>query len=115
MSEITFAYDKTNQQEFCLIETQGSLETDQNGGLTGLRKFATIERHPDHTVSMVVGIHRVPGTTVQLASPLAVLQKTAINHYQIAAIIKEKFMFKIRPDVVLQQEISQLPSINSEL
>ncbi|KAI9503158.1 hypothetical protein GGI25_001916 [Coemansia spiralis] len=112
MSQIKLIYNKANQKEFCLLEAQGSLETDQRGGLSGQQKFAEIERHGDK-VTMVVGVHRVPGTVIALKNPLAVLKKRTdgAKAYDIEAVIKEKFLFKVRPDVVLQQEIAKLPNV----
>ncbi|KAJ2754884.1 hypothetical protein H4S06_003504 [Coemansia sp. BCRC 34490] len=126
MSQIRISYNKQSQKEFCLLEAQGSLETDQQGGLRGQQRFAEIRRagNGSKDVVMVVGIHRLPGTVVPLAKPLAVLRKrhspglddSGNNHnssivYGIEAIIKEKFLFKVRPDVILQSEISRLPSV----
>ncbi|KAJ1668767.1 hypothetical protein IW140_000163 [Coemansia sp. RSA 1813] len=117
MSQIEVAYNKQNLKEFCLLEAQGSLETDQQSGLRGQQKFAEIKRLADGKVLMVVGIHRVPGLVVPLKKPLAVLKKRnppdpdQNSVYDIEAIIKEKFLFKVRPDVILQKEISSLPNV----
>ncbi|KAJ2747765.1 Chromosome transmission fidelity protein 8 [Coemansia sp. BCRC 34301] len=116
MSQVKFVYDKAKQREFCLIETQGSLETDRAGGLGGQQRFGQIERLADGKVEMLIGVHRVPGSVVALKKPLAVLAKQpssgdATSRYEIEAIIKEKFMFKVRPDVILQQEMAKMPSI----
>ncbi|KAJ2064559.1 Chromosome transmission fidelity protein 8 [Coemansia sp. S146] len=117
MSQIEFVYDRAKQREFCLIETQGSLETDRAGGLRGQQQFGQIERLADGKVQMLIGVHRVPGSVVPLKKPLAVLVKQPAGEnsddstiYGIEAIIKEKFMFKMRPDVILQQELAKLPS-----
>ncbi|KAJ1671899.1 Chromosome transmission fidelity protein 8 [Coemansia sp. RSA 1836] len=117
MSQIEFVYDKAKQREFCLIETQGSLETDRAGGLSGQQRFGQIERLADGKVQMLIGVHRVPGSVAALKKPLAVLVKqptsgddSEATRYGIEAIIKEKFMFKVRPDVILQQEMAKLPS-----
>ncbi|KAJ1884212.1 Chromosome transmission fidelity protein 8 [Coemansia sp. S17] len=114
MSQIEFIYDKAKQREFCLIEIQGSLETDRAGGLRGQQQFGQIERLADGKVQMLIGVHRVPGSVVPLKKPLAVLVKQPADEsdsaiYGIEAIIKEKFMFKMRPDVILQQELAKLP------
>ncbi|KAJ1965191.1 Chromosome transmission fidelity protein 8 [Dipsacomyces acuminosporus] len=125
MSQIEFIYNKAKLREFCLIETQGSIETDQPSGLRGQQRFAEIERREDGSVLMKIGIHRVPGSVVKLKKPLAVLKKQQPDSseeeaqrgangdakYNIEAIIKEKFMFKTRPDVILQQEINALPTV----
>ncbi|KAJ1819645.1 Chromosome transmission fidelity protein 8 [Coemansia sp. S610] len=113
MSEIEFTYDRAKQREFCLIETQGSLETDRAGGLRGQQRFGQIERLADGKVVMLIGVHRVPGSVVALKKPLAVLAKQAgdESRYEIQSIIKEKFLFKVRPDVILQQELANLPRV----
>ncbi|KAJ2910574.1 hypothetical protein GGI21_000730 [Coemansia aciculifera] len=119
MSQIEFMYDKTKLREFCLIETQGSLETDRPGGLSGQQRFGQIERLADGKVQMLIGVHRVPGSVVPLKKPLAVLVKQSLSgsdtasRYEIEAVIKEKFMFKVRPDVILQQELAKLPSVEA--
>ncbi|KAJ2785291.1 Chromosome transmission fidelity protein 8 [Coemansia javaensis] len=109
MSQVQIVYNKAGLREFCLIETQGSLETDSAGGLRGQRDFAEIERQGS-TVAMRIGVHRVQGSVVPLKKPLAVLKKRhhlapdadpADVHYDIEAIITEKMLFKTRPDVVL--------------
>ncbi|KAJ2471608.1 Chromosome transmission fidelity protein 8 [Coemansia sp. RSA 2322] len=105
-------------REFCLIETQGSLETDRPGGLRGQQRFGQIERLADGKVQMLVGVHRVPGSVMQLKKPLAVLIKQppaeegGDTSYRIEAIIRDKFMFKVRPDVILQQELVNMPSVS---
>ncbi|KAJ2839479.1 Chromosome transmission fidelity protein 8 [Coemansia sp. 'formosensis'] len=116
MSQIEFVYDRSKQREFCLIETQGSLETDRAGGLRGQQRFGQIERLADGKVQMLIGVHRVPGSVVALKKPLAVLVKQPAEsddstRYGIEAIIKEKFLFKMRPDVILEQELAKLPTI----
>ncbi|KAJ2786846.1 hypothetical protein GGI15_001208 [Coemansia interrupta] len=118
MSQIDILYRKSEQREFCLIETQGSLETDKPGGLRGQQRFAAIERQPDGKVIMKIGVHRVAGSVVPLKKPLAVMVKenrpddsSSDLTYKIQAIIKEKFIFKLRPVVDLQQEILKLPTV----
>ncbi|KAJ2548110.1 Chromosome transmission fidelity protein 8 [Coemansia sp. RSA 1933] len=120
MSQVEIAYRKQDLKEFCLLEAQGSLETDQQSGLSGQKKFAEIKRLEGGKVVMVVGIHRVSGSVVPLDRPLAVLKRRSntddsdqkpMAAYSIQAIIKEKFLFKARPDVILQEEISSLPNI----
>ncbi|KAJ2834376.1 Chromosome transmission fidelity protein 8 [Coemansia furcata] len=116
MSQIEFIYDRAKQREFCLIETQGSLETDRAGGLRGQQRFGQIEQLADGKVQMLIGVHRVPGSVVALKKPLAVLVKQPAGNddstrYGIEAIIKEKFLFKMRPDVILEQELAKLPTI----
>ncbi|KAJ1947038.1 hypothetical protein GGF37_000722 [Kickxella alabastrina] len=130
MSQIDIHYSKAQQTEFCLIETQGSLETDIPGGLNGQQRFGQIERLPDGKVIMKIGIHRAAGSVVPLKKPLAVMTKRCVIDdnsdnvndngvenedstvaYDIKAIIKEKFIFKMRPEVNLQQEILKLPII----
>ncbi|KAJ2809776.1 hypothetical protein H4S07_003065 [Coemansia furcata] len=116
MSQIEFVYDRANKRKFCLIETQGSLETDRAGGLRGQQRFGQIERLADGKVQMLIGVHRVPGSVVPLKKPLAVLVKQPAENddstrYGIEAIIKEKFLFKMRPDVILEQELAKLPTI----
>ncbi|KAI8321777.1 hypothetical protein GQ54DRAFT_304536 [Martensiomyces pterosporus] len=118
MSQVELIYDKSNLREFCLLETQGSLETDEPSGLQGQQRFGEIERNADGSVRMIIGVHRVHGSVVKLKNPLAVLRKrqadgqaTSDVRYDVQAIIKEKFMFKTRPDVVLQQEIRSLPTV----
>ncbi|KAJ2724436.1 Chromosome transmission fidelity protein 8 [Coemansia sp. Benny D115] len=121
MSQIDICYSKADLVEYCLVETQGSLETDHPGGLRGQQRFAQIERLADGKVLMKIGVHRVSGSTVQLKKPLAVMTKLsstavsgdgeAIVEYKIQAIIKEKFIFKLRPEVDLQQEILKLPTV----
>ncbi|KAJ1833096.1 hypothetical protein IWW55_004962 [Coemansia sp. RSA 2706] len=103
MPQIDIRY-KTPQRSFCLVEAQGSLETDSSGGLQGQQKFGEIE-HKNGQVLMRVGVHRVPGTLVQLKKPLAILKKRSNEdgsiRYDVEAIVREKFLFKVRPDVVL--------------
>ncbi|KAJ2083579.1 hypothetical protein H4R24_000742 [Coemansia sp. RSA 988] len=108
MSQIAIVYDKNKQREFCLLEAQGSLETDSASGLQGQRDFATIERLDGDKVQMKIGVHWVQGSVVKLQKPLAVLKKrsdecttTTDVWYDIEAIVKEKILFKMRPDVVL--------------
>ncbi|KAJ1855225.1 hypothetical protein LPJ73_002367 [Coemansia sp. RSA 2703] len=118
MSQIDIQYRKSELREFCLIETQGSLETDKPGGLRGQQRFAAIERQLDGKVLMKIGVHRVEGTVVPLKKPLAVMVKEKNSKespsdttYTIQSIIKEKFIFKLRPVVDLQQEILKLPTV----
>ncbi|KAJ2850981.1 hypothetical protein IWW36_001505 [Coemansia brasiliensis] len=104
MSQIEIRYEKARLKEFCLLEAQGSLETDSPGGLRGQPQFAEIERQANGQVMMKIGVHRVQGTLVKLKKPLAVLKKHSTEDgtsYSIDAIVKEKFLFKLRPDVVL--------------
>ncbi|PIA17983.1 hypothetical protein COEREDRAFT_7156 [Coemansia reversa NRRL 1564] len=108
MSQIAIVYDESKQRKFCLLEAQGSLETDSASGLQGQRDFATIERLDGDKVHMKIGVHRVQGSVVKLKKPFAVLKKrsdecttTSDVCYDIEAIIKEKIIFKMRPDVVL--------------
>ncbi|KAJ1858131.1 hypothetical protein GGH12_001720 [Coemansia sp. RSA 1822] len=105
MSQIEIRYEKARQREFCLLEAQGSLETDGTGGLRGQQKFAEIERQDNDQVLMRIGVHRVQGSLVKLKKPLAVLKKRVADDgsisYDIEAVVKEKFLFKLRPDVVL--------------
>ncbi|KAJ2797278.1 hypothetical protein H4R20_005240, partial [Coemansia guatemalensis] len=105
---IAIVYDKNNQREFCLLEAQGSLETDSASGLQGQRDFATIERLDADKVQMKIGVHRVEGSVVRLKKPFAVLKKRSDESttssdvcYDIEAIVKEKILFKMRPDVIL--------------
>ncbi|KAJ1741157.1 hypothetical protein LPJ68_003088 [Coemansia sp. RSA 1086] len=104
MSQIEIRFEKAAQREFCLLEAQGTLETDSPGGLCGQPQIAEIERQANGQAMMKVGVHRVQGTLVKLKKPLAVLKKQSTENgtsYKIDAIVKEKFLFKLRPDVVL--------------
>ncbi|KAJ2346977.1 hypothetical protein IWW50_003159 [Coemansia erecta] len=105
MSQIDIRYEKARQREFCLLEAQGSLETDSTGGLCSQQKFAEVERQANGQVLMRIGVHHVQGSLVKLKKPLAVMKKHTADDgsisYDIEAIVKEKFLFKLRPDVVL--------------
>ncbi|KAJ1956475.1 hypothetical protein EC988_001330 [Linderina pennispora] len=119
MSQVEFIYNKHRLREFCLIETQGSLETDAPAGLRAQQRFGEIQRNADGSVKMVIGIHHANGSVVKLKNPLAVVRKrpaeendgSADIQYDIVAVLKEKFLFKSRPDVVLQKEILNLPTV----
>ncbi|KAJ1732616.1 Chromosome transmission fidelity protein 8 [Coemansia biformis] len=111
MSQIRIVYSKDGLREFRLLEAQGSLETDSDGGLCGQQELAEIERQGDKAV-MQIGVHRVHGSVVKLKKPLAVLRRRPDSssaggdrdcdvQYDIEAVITEKMLFKARPDVVL--------------
>ena len=98
-------YQSETQQEMILLELQGTLSTDTY-------EIGTLEFVQDQPV-LVIGHHRLLGQKVKLAKPFAVLEKKVNTEgvsYEVKSIVKQKCIFKSRPEHVLSENFVGLNS-----
>ncbi|OMJ08143.1 hypothetical protein AYI70_g11736 [Smittium culicis] len=117
MSIVSFIYDKANisTENYCLFETQGVIQNDGNNVQN--QSIGRFDLMHDGSAYLLIGTNRLAGKIVPLKKAIAVSQKvlshdkdkssTSPNNeyvdvdYNIKAIIKYKFLFKKRPDLIL--------------
>lgn len=96
-NKITFNKKKDSSTETIrLLELQGSLQIHQAGiSDVNLGEFAIINGAP----MLYIGNHVLHGSTENLKSPVIVCSKSSSGDgLTVETIIREKYMFKTRPD-----------------
>ena len=94
---------------FVMIELQGVIEIKNPAAFEGtletkLGVFKLEKKNPDDTEGkpvLIVGLSRLEGSKVKLASPYVVTEKCRMSEnetcYNAVGIIHEKYLFKNRP------------------
>eukprot|EP00696_Hemimastix_kukwesjijk_P009038 gnl/Hemi2/21439_TR7137_c0_g1_i1.p2 gnl/Hemi2/21439_TR7137_c0_g1~~gnl/Hemi2/21439_TR7137_c0_g1_i1.p2 ORF type:complete len:120 (+),score=15.44 gnl/Hemi2/21439_TR7137_c0_g1_i1:63-422(+) len=86
------------EREWTMIELQGTLST-KSPSLDGLT-IGQLSIPPKGKVVLTIGSHLLDGSKELLAKPFAVLRKVQSGDsvsYEIAGVIRHKFIFKVRP------------------
>ena len=85
-----------NEQEFYIIELQGTIETntDEIGQLEFINDTPYIQ----------IGHHRLTGSMINLTKPLAIMSKEE-DSYNVVSVVNKKIIFKTRPEHILSDSL----------
>ncbi|KAF5843339.1 chromosome transmission fidelity protein 8 [Dunaliella salina] len=108
--------DKDNVKEWALIELQGKVEDVAGAELSNeLGRLVAVQGQKD-VVRLTVGYHQLEGKRLDLKKPFAILQKQQQQSaeetgssvsYQVAGVIKSKYLFKTRPTALISKPASR--------
>ncbi|ORX58011.1 hypothetical protein DM01DRAFT_1381686 [Hesseltinella vesiculosa] len=126
----------THRQELVLLEFQGSFhaadDDDQTSSLQGLdigqidfQQVLFSSVLPKDKAILSTGHHRIEGVRKKLLKPLAVITKRSTSaslamdlddiqptvEYNVTTLIKEKYVFSLRPRLVVKESLRGLTKI----
>mmetsp|Transcript_18703 Transcript_18703/g.52565 ORF Transcript_18703/g.52565 Transcript_18703/m.52565 type:complete len:115 (-) Transcript_18703:485-829(-) len=101
-------------KEWALIELQGKIEDVAGAELSNeLGRLVAVQGQKD-VVRLTVGYHQLEGKRLDLKKPFAILQKQqsveeagSATSYQVAGVVKSKYLFKTRPTALISKPASR--------